>query len=153
MKKFLLFTMTLCAMVIFSACTKNNDNDNELVGTWEQAIEQHGVKAVVLYTFNDDGTMTEISEITSDEPRVNIKGESTCEYTYEDGTITFKISPDDIKFSVFEIEGMSQQEIETSMEMQKQQMADIEQKLENVEIDGDELTCNFNGQKIKLTRK
>ena len=81
-----------------------------------------------------------------------IEAEGTCDYTFNDNTITFTISAEDFNFSKFEIEGVPEEQIELAMEQQKSQMTGIEQSLTDVVIDGDILTANFNGQEITLKR-
>lgn len=150
MKRFIYFALCMCTMMVtLSSC---GGKDNELVGKWEQVVEQMGAKAVSVYDFKSSGKMSQEMTVKNEEPYINIEGSATCKYTFEDGTITFKFSADDIEFSAFEIEGVSGDYIDTAMEQMKAQMGSMEQKIKNVKIDGDKLTGTFNGQEIEMTR-
>ena len=150
MKKFMYFTMCLCAMLVtLSSCSKA---DNELIGKWEQTIEESGVKVVSTYEFKNGGKLTQTFVMESQYPEINIVGEGDCEYTYENGEITFKFSASDFNFSKFEMAGYSDEMVEMMMEQVKSTMVDVEQKFTDVKINGDELTAKFDGTEVSLVR-
>lgn len=147
MKRLLSFAVCLCTLMLaLSSCSNNND----LVGKWEQNVDQYGLNAYVTYDFKEDGTLTQTFEMKS--PQMNIVGEGSCKYTYKDGEITFKFSASDFNFSEFEIEGVDSEYIDMVMEEMKSQIANVEEHVTDVKIDGDKLTGNSKGQKIQLTR-
>lgn len=151
MKKTFIYFFLFALTAVITSCAEKADN--ELVGEWEQVVEQQGIKAVSVYDFKNGGEMYQTLEMTSSSPAVNIVADGTCQYTYENNTITFKFSAEDFNFSTFEMEGMPDYLIEASMEQMKAQMTDVEQSFTDVKIDGDVLTANFNGQQVTLTRK
>ncbi|MDE6199262.1 MAG: hypothetical protein K2G06_05415 [Muribaculaceae bacterium] len=152
MKRFMYFTMCLCAMfAVLSSCSSGG---NGLIGKWEQTISEAGANAVATYDFKDNGKMTQTMVMKSETPSINIEGEGTCDYTYSeaDKTITFKFSASDFNFKTFEIEGIDEASMEMAMDQMKSQMVNMEQKFTNVNIDGDKLTANFNGQEVEMKR-
>lgn len=151
MKRLMYFTMCLCTLLVaMSACSSKNAN--ALIGKWEQTISQNGVKAVVTYDFKDNGKLVQTMVMKNSTPAINIDAEGTCDYTYADDKITFKFSPSDFTFNKFEIEGLDESYADAAMEEMKSSMVDMEQEFDNVKIDGDKLTANFNGQKVELKR-
>ena len=145
--------MCLCTMLlVLASCSKSSNSDNPIVGKWQQEVDKAGVQATVTYDFKSDGTLTQTSVMNSESPYMAIEAEGTCDYTFNDNTITFTISAEDFNFSKFEIEGVPEEQIELAMEQQKSGMTGIEQSLTDVVIDGDILTANFNGQEITLKR-
>lgn len=153
MKRITYFAMCLCTMLlVLASCSKSSNSDNPIVGKWQQEVDKAGVQATVTYDFKSDGTLTQTSVMNSESPYMAIEAEGTCDYTFNDNTITFTISAEDFNFSKFEIEGVPEEQIELAMEQQKSGMTGIEQSLTDVVIDGDILTANFNGQEITLKR-
>ena len=158
MKRITYFAMCLCTMLlVLASCSKSSNSnssssDNPLVGKWQQEVDKAGVQATVTYDFKSDGTLTQTSVMNSESPYMAIEGEGTCDYTFNDNTITFTISAENYNFTKYEVEGIPEEQIELAMEQQKSQMTGIEQSLTDVVIDGDILTANFNGQEITLTR-
>lgn len=151
MKKLMYFTMCMCTVLIaLASCSSKADN--ELIGKWEQTIEQGSVKVVTTYDFQNGGKLTQTFVMKSDYPAIDIVGEGDCDYTYEDGVITFKFSAKDFNFSKFEMEGYSEDMIDTMMEQVKSTMVDVEQKFTDVKVEGDELTAMFQGMEVSLTR-
>lgn len=145
--------MCLCTMLlVLASCSKSSNSDNPLVGKWQQEVDKAGVQATVTYDFKSDGTLTQTSVMNSESPYMAIEAEGTCDYSFNDNTITFTISAEDFNFSKFEIEGVPEEQIELAMEQQKSGMTGIEQSFTDVVIDGDILTANFNGQEITLKR-
>lgn len=149
MKRFIYFTMCLCSMLVAVSCS--NKADNELIGKWEQTVEQMGVKAELTYDFKNNGKMTQTLVMKNDYPKINIVADGTCSYTYSDDIIKFKFSSSDFNFDVYEIEGMSEEEVAAGMEAMKSGMV-MEQEFTDVKIEGDKMTAKFNGQKITLKR-
>lgn len=149
MKKIISLAMCLCTMLVVTACS-GAKSDNPLIGKWEQVVEEQGAKAEVTYEFDESGEITQTFSLTSSI--MNVEAVGNCEYTYENGTITFKFSADDLEFYKFEIEGVDQSIIDSSMEAMKDEMVNVEQTLSDVKINGDVMTAIFNGQQITLKR-
>lgn len=157
MKRITYFAMCLCTMLlVLASCSKSSNSnssssDNPLVGKWQQEVD-NGVKVTVTYDFKSDGTLAQTIVMTSESPVTDIEGEGTCDYTFNDNTITFTISAENYNFSKYEVEGIPEEQIELAMEQQKSQMTGVETTFTDVVIDGDILTANCNGQEITLTR-
>ena len=147
MKK--IVAMAMCLMMMVFALSANAQN-SAIVGKWKQNVNEGGVSVETVYDFHSDGTMIQTLEVTS--PKIEIVGGATCKYTYENNTITFKFEVADCNFSKFTIEGVPQSMIDQAIEMQKSEMAKQVQKLTDVKIEGDKMTCVFNGQRITLVR-
>lgn len=150
MKRLIFFTLFMCTMVL--SLTSCGSKNNELIGKWEQVVEQAGVKAVLTYDFKDNGTLTQTMVMKSESPMIDIDGEATCVYSYSGNTITFKFSNSDITFNKYKIEGLDDAMVKVAMEEMKSEMVGMEQKLTDVKIEGDKLTARFNGQKLELNR-
>lgn len=150
MKRLIFFTLFMCTMML--SLTSCGSKNNELVGKWEQVVEQAGVKAVLTYDFKDNGTLTQTMVMKGKSPMIDISGEATCVYSYSGNTITFKFSNSDITFNKYKVEGLDDAMVEVAMEEMKSEMVDMEQKLTDVKIEGDKLTAKFNGQEMELNR-
>lgn len=150
MKRLMFFTLFMCTMVL--SLTSCGSKNNELVGKWEQVVDQAVVKAVLTYDFKDNGTLTQTMVMKGKSPMIDISGEATCVYSYSGNTITFKFSNSDITFNKYKIEGLDDAMVKVAMEEMKSEMVGIEQKLTDVKIEGDKLTAKFNGQKLELNR-
>lgn len=150
MKRLMFFTLFMCTMVL--SLTSCGSKNNELVGKWEQVVDQAGVKAVLTYDFKDNGTLTQTMVMKGKSPMIDISGEATCVYSYSGNTITFKFSNSDITFNKYKIEGLDDAMVKVAMEEMKSEMVGMEQKLTDVKIEGDKLTAKFNGQKLELNR-
>lgn len=150
MKRLIFFTLFMCTMVL--SLTSCGSKNNELIGKWEQVVEQAGVNAVLTYDFKDNGTLTQTMVMKGKSPMIDISGEATCVYSYSGNTITFKFSNSDITFNKYKVEGLDDAMVEVAMEEMKSEMVDMEQKLTDVKIEGDKLTAKFNGQEMELNR-
>lgn len=150
MKRLMFFTLFMCTMVL--SLTSCGSKNNELVGKWEQVVDQAGVKAVLTYDFKDNGTLTQTMVMKGKSPMIDISGEATCVYSYSGNTITFKFSNSDITFNKYKIEGLDDAMVKVAMEEMKSEMVGMEQKLTDVKIEGDKLTAKFNGQELEFNR-
>lgn len=151
MKKFLFSTFSvLCMVIALASCSSKASN--ELIGKWEQDLLQQGMNAHVTYDFEEGGKLSQTFEMTGDVPKVDIKGEGTCTYTYADNVITFTFSGADFNFSKSEMEGVPQELVDMSMQQVKSSMVDVEQKITDVKINGNTLTGTLNGMQITLKR-
>ena len=160
MKKFMSTTLSLCTlavMLVLLSCTMNAADS--LIGKWLQVVDENVIKIVTNYEFNADGNMKQVFDLNSSTtPYIKVQGEGGCKYTFQDNTLTFKFNVNDVndfKFSVFEVEGVDATIIQAIMEQTKRSLveADMEQKITDIKINGNELTGKFNGQELKLTRK
>ncbi|MGM9821058.1 MAG: hypothetical protein ACI30D_00490 [Muribaculaceae bacterium] len=152
MKRLIFFTMCLCSFMLMTSCS---GGDSPIVGTWEQIIDQSGVKAVVTYDFKDSGKLDQKMIMKNEAPAVDIDIEGTCDYTYnaEDNTVNFKFSASDFDIKTFKMEGLTDDMVEMAKERMKTEMVNMEQNWTDVKIDGDKMTATFNGQQVTLTRK
>ena len=154
MKKILKLTSFLMIMMVFVGCASRKDKeskeDNELVGKWRQEVFEGGISMVSIYDFKSNGRLTQTVEFSGQG--MDIAAEGTCDYTYENNTITFKISGKDMTFTKVEFEGLSAEETEMVKEAALGQMTDMVQTLTDVKINGDTLTANFDGNEITMTR-
>lgn len=154
MKKILKLTSFLMIMMVFVGCASRKDKeskeDNELVGKWRQEVFEGGISMVSTYDFKSNGRLTQTVEFSGQG--MDIAAEGTCDYTYENNTITFKISGKDMTFTKVEFEGLSAEETEMVKEAALGQMTDMVQTLTDVKINGDTLTANFDGNEITMTR-
>lgn len=152
MKRFIYSAFCLCAIVVAAASCPSKTN-TDLVGIWEQVIEQGNVKVVTTYDFKNDGKVHQSLVMKSESPVISIKGDGDFDYTYKDNVITFKFSGDDIHFSEFEMEGVPDELVRMSMEQMKLSLVNEEQKLTDVMICGNKLTANSQGFEITMTRQ
>lgn len=114
MKKIYLLMTLLCGVFMFSACSKDDDDDNEIVGKWtlteDYFLDSDGAKldsdfykdGEDVYYFNADGTGKNVYKYTNDSG-VEKTDEDTFTYTYDAGkqllTVNFK-DGDTTKFNV-----------------------------------------------------
>lgn len=150
MKKLFSLTLCLCTILIAITSCSGTKSDNPLIGKWEQRVTENGATVVGIYKFAKNGELEQSMTITSD--MIDIEGNGTCEYVYENNTITFKFSGEDFDYSKFEMEGVSEEVIENAMKQSKASLVNIEQIFENVEISGDILTATFGGRPVTLKR-
>ncbi len=136
-----------------TACSgKTSKADTDLIGKWEQIVNESGVEAVTIYDFMSDGKVEQTIQMSSKYPAMEIVGNGTSDYRYEDGVISFTFSASNFSFSKFEMEGVTDELVELAMEQVKSSMVNMEQQLQNVRIKGNKLTATFNGQDIELKR-
>jgi hypothetical protein len=154
MKKTMKATMRLCTLaVMLIAVSFSMSAADALLGKWQQTVDESGVKVVTTYEFNADGTMKQVMDMTSSTaPRIKMKGEGTCKYTFQDNTLTFKFNAKDFNFPVFEVEGVDQATTDAIMQQTKESMGAMEQKVTDIKISGNKLTGTFNGESFELTR-
>lgn len=154
MNKIIKATLQICTLaVILIAMSLSMNAADELLGKWQQIVDEDNVKVVTTYEFNADGTMRQVMDMTSSTPqRIRIKGEGTCSYTFRDNTITFRFDAKDFDFPVFEIEGVDKATTDAAMQRTKESMGAMEQKITDIKISGNNLTGTFNGESIEMTR-
>lgn len=152
MKNFVKFTLFLMALVVtFNAQAQIDKSD--LLGIWTQTENQQGVNVTSTYDFKDDGTVTQILVMNSLSPRMNVIADGTVKYTLSDDTLTFKFTSSDFNFSMFEIEGLPAEYVDMAKKQMIDQMANTEQKLTDLKIEGNTLTAKFQGHTITLQRQ
>lgn len=152
MKKLFLMFCFGALIIAMSSCSGKGAESDPLLGKWEQTISVNGAEAVCTYEFKADDKLEQTFTLKSETPEIDIEGAGTCDYTYADGTITFKFSASDFDFSEFKIEGVPQDNIQMAMDNMKSTMVNVEQKFTDVKIDGDTMTANFKGQQVTLKR-
>lgn len=146
--------LAMCMVALFMALNANAKVEkSEILGIWNQTVEEQGITVTSTYDFKADGTMTQIMIMTGTSPKMNVIADGTVKYTLSDDTITFKFSASDINFTVFEIEGLPNEYVEVAKQQMLTGMTNIEQKLTDIQIDGNTLTAKFNGETITLERK
>ena len=153
MKRIVNYVMCVCVMLVaMTACSGKGDNG--LIGKWEQTVDANGVKTVVTYDFQNSGKLRQTMVMKNDALHIFIDAEGVYEYSYyeADKTINFKFSGSDFNFKAFEIEGVSDDQVELAMENMKSDKVDIEQEFTDVNIEGDRMTAKFNGIKLTLKR-
>lgn len=151
MKKTFSLALYLCTIMIAISSCSGAKSDNPLIGKWEQTVAENGVKNVVIYEFAENGELEQTMTVTSD--MINIEASGTCEYTYENNTITFQFSAENFDYSKFEIEGIEEDVIQDVLEQTKASIVNVTQTLENVVISGDTLTATFGFRPITLIRR
>lgn len=150
MKNFFSLALCICTIMIANTSCSGIKSDNPLIGKWEQSVTENDVKIVAIYEFGENGELGQTVTTTSD--MINIEGGGTCEYTYENNTITFRFSAENFDYSKFEIEGIGEEVIEDVMEQTKASMVNVTQTFEDVVISGDTLTATFGFRPVTLTR-
>lgn len=148
MKKLINVALVAILFVVASCGSKSG-----LEGKWVQTMNEMGANIEVTYDFKGNGKCTQTMKMTSQTPNMNIEGEGTFDYKYEDNTITMTFSGGDFNFSKFEMEGLDGGMIDMAKEQMKNNMVNMTQTLNNVKIEGNKLTADFNGIQIEMTRK
>lgn len=161
MKRILSIAVCLVAMFCISApatfasdaqAPQSNQSNNSLVGTWYQEESESGVKATSIYEFGSDGRVYQNLSLTCASPRLVIEADGYCKYTYSGNTIKFKFKNSDINIKRAEIEGVPQYMIDAQIDQVKSNMANQEQVIKDVKINGNTLTAKVNGVKVTWTR-
>ena len=144
----------MCLVALFVAMNAQAQVDqSQLLGIWTQTENQQGVNVSSTYDFKADGTVTQILVMTSLSPRMNVIADGTVNYTLKDDTLTFRFTSSDFNISAFEIEGLPAEYVDVAKKQMIDQMANSEQKLTDLKIDGNTLTAKFQGQTITLQRQ
>lgn len=173
MKKFLYFTLCLCALLVVStSCSgKNSDgsgkyneeigseievprNDNELVGgIWKRVAEQGLVEAYATLEFMNGGKLFQTAGGSSYIPYMEFEIEGDCTYTFEEGVITIKFTGENFNITKFEAPGESSYMVKMYKDALRSGITEAEQVYTDVKIDGDKMTAIFQGEEVTFTRK
>ena len=149
-----LMKLSLCLLMLMVALGAGAKVEkSEILGIWTSTENVQGTNIVSTYDFKPDGTVTQILVITSNSPKMNVIADGTAQYTLTDDTLTFKFSASDFNFSIFQIEGLPDEYVEMAKTQMLAQMGNMEQKLTDIQVEGDTLTAKFSGQTITLKRK
>lgn len=152
MKYFSLIIICLYAMLsTLQGCINNNEN---IAGKWEWPTKAlpDGSKTTIIYDFHKDGRLTVTSHTVSEKQHINVERIATCNYTYRNNTIKYSFSAENIEFTKYEIEGLSQEEINSRIEFDKKYSSDLEEILTNVKVEGNKLEANIGKMHITFTR-
>lgn len=173
MKKFLYFTLCLCALLVVStSCSgKNSDgsgkyneetgseievprNDNELVGgTWKRVAEEGLVEGYVTLEFMNGGKLFQTGGGSSYIPYMEFEIEGDCTYTFEEGVITIKFTGENFNIIKFEAPGEDRYKVEMYKRLLRSGITESEQVYTDVKIDGDTMTAIFRGEEVTFTRR
>ena len=125
---------------------------SEILGSWIQSVSQNGVTLISTYDFHADNTVTQWVFLSCASPKIDIVGDATCAYVFDNDAITFKFSGSDFNFTKLEVEGMTPEQLEAyKRELSKQ--FNMESKMTNIKVKGNTMTAKSDGQKIELKRK
>lgn len=152
MKRISLITLFLCTLVI--AVMGCSDNNEAIVGKWEWPTKTlpDGSKTTIIYEFYKDGRLTITSHTVSEKQGIDVERITKCNYTYTKNTIKYSFSAEDVEFTKYKIEGLSQKEIESRIEFEKEYFSDSEMILSDVKIESDELKVNMGKMSITFKR-
>ena len=149
MKKFFSLAIVAIAMVVISCGGKES---KPLVGKWEQKIMENGVDMVATYDFKDNGKCVQTIKIQNESPAMDIDATGTFDYVYENNAIKITFDGQDFEFKKFSMEGLSDDMVKPAMEAMKSQLSSQKQIINDVKIEGDKLTGNFNGTEITMEK-
>lgn len=146
-------TLLLAIVLILTgtSCKSNSNNNNPLLGKWEQVYNQDGLTLNASYDFKESGDVKQKVKLKTAQLEIDVEG--TAKYNYSGDSITFKFTPEDIKFNKVEAPGLSEEQIEIVKEMALSQLADRASVLSNVKISGKTLTGSYNGEEITMTKE
>lgn len=145
--------LTLCLMAMFFAFSMQAKIEkSELLGVWTLAQQENGMNIISSYDFKDDNTVTQFLMMNGTSPKMNVVADGTCQYSISDDCIVFKFSASDFNLTAFEIEGIPEEYIGIARQQMMSQMVNVEQKLTDVKIDGNQMTAKVEGQTVTLTR-
>lgn len=152
MKKAVKFALCLVAMFIaFNAQAEIKKSD--VLGVWTLTVNQNGMNMISTYDFKDDNTVTQFVMANSASPKINIMADVMCTYEIKDDAIIFKVKPESLNFSMFEIEGLPAEYIPVAKQQLINELVGSEQKLTNVVIDGNTMTAKSQNEEVTLSRK
>lgn len=139
-------------MAVFFAFKASAIEKSELVGTWTMTMNEQGVTMISTYDFQEDGTMKQLTIVNSTSPKVNIMGEGVAEYQIDGDAISFKILPESVNFTTFEIEGLPDEMKGMFQQKMIGEMVKGDQKLTNVKIDGNTMTATEQGKTVTFKK-
>lgn len=146
--------LALCLIMLTVALSAGAKVEkSQILGIWTSSQTTNGINVVSTYDFKDDNTVTQILVVNGTNPQVNIIADGTVSYKLSDDTLTFKFSAKDFNFTLFQIEGLPDEYVEMAKNQMMGQMVNMEQKLTDVQVEGDTLTAKFNGETVTLQRK
>lgn len=140
----------MAILFAFNADAKVEKSD--ILGVWTQMETEKGITVMSIYDFQSDNTVTQMLMLTGDSPKMNVMADGKAEYKLEDDCLIFKISPSDINFTAFEIEGLPQEYVGMAQQQMLAEMTNMQQKLTDINIEGNILTAKFNGQTVTFKR-
>lgn len=148
MNRLQILTLCFCSLVItLISCSHRHD---DIYGKWElpTAYPPGGGQSTEIFEFNKNGILTITSSSVREESIVECT--ITCDYTYEDNTIKYRISPENISYT--KLEGFSQEQIDFMKGFNRGRLCNSEMILDNVKIEGNKLKANIGNGQITFKR-
>lgn len=149
MKRLQILTLCFCTLVItLISCSHCHD---DICGKWElPTVYPHGGgQTTTIFEFNENGILTITSSSVSEESIVEYI--ITCNYTYENNTIKYKISPENISYT--KLEGLSQEEIDFLKEFNIGCYSRSSEKIfDDVKVEGNKLIANIGNEQLTFKR-